>query len=131
MKRTFRSKVDSWYYLLLIIIPITVLVPVIFAPSQTDQLVGIVIGLVASALPVWLLYSTIYEVDEKTLKIRSGPFRWKIQLADIRKVEPSRPLLSSPALSLDRLRIDYGTHRSILVSPADQDGFIHAINASD
>ena len=31
--------------------------------------------------------------------------------------------MSSPALSLDRLRIDYG-HKSILVSPADRNNFV-------
>jgi len=127
MKRTFKSKVDSWYYLLLIIIPITVLVPVFFAPTETDRLAGIVVGLLATALPVWLLYSTVYEVDEETLKIRSGPFRWTIQLVEIRKVEPSRSLLSSPALSLDRLRIEYGSHRSVLVSPKEKEAFIEAV----
>jgi hypothetical protein len=37
-------------------------------------------------------------------------------------------MASSPALSLDRLRIDYGT-RSILVSPQDRNRFIAALRS--
>ena len=39
-------------------------------------------------------------------------------------IRPTRNPLSSPALSLDRLRIDYGSGRSIMVSPEDKDKFI-------
>jgi hypothetical protein len=39
----------------------------------------------------------------------------------------SRSPFSSPALSLDRLQIDYGAGKSILISPADKEGFIEAI----
>jgi hypothetical protein len=30
----------------------------------------------------------------------------------------------APALSLDRLRIDYGDGRSLMISPADKQGFL-------
>ena len=127
MKRSFKSAVDSWYYLLIVIIPVTVLVPILFAPSETDRMIGIVIGALAAALPIWLLVSTVYEVDEENLLVRSGPFRWTIRLSDIRTIEPSKSLISSPALSLNRLRIEYGSYKSILVSPEDQEGFIEAV----
>ena len=127
MRRSFKSAVDSWYYLLIVIIPVTVLVPIFFAPSETDRMIGIVIGALAAALPIWLLVSTVYEVHEENLLIRSGPFRWTIPLSDIRTIEPSKSLISSPALSLNRLRIEYGSYKSILVSPEDQAGFIEAV----
>jgi hypothetical protein len=57
--------------------------------------------------------------------VRSGPFRWTIALDDIHAVTPSRDLRSGPALSLDRLRIEYGPGREILISPRDQSGFLH------
>ena len=79
-------------------------------------------GLVAS-----MLVGTNYTVDRDRLRIASGPFRWKVDIASITSVEPTRNPLSSPALSLDRLRIRYGESRSILVSPADTRGFLRAI----
>jgi hypothetical protein len=48
----------------------------------------------------------------------------------IARIVPSNSLESAPALSLTRLRIDYGVGKSILVSPADQQAFLRAIERS-
>ena len=61
------------------------------------------------------------------LRIVAGPFRWKILLDEITSVEETRNPLSSPALSLDRLKICYGNGRHIMISPADTAGFLKAI----
>ena len=79
------------------------------------------------ALPLWLILDTNYTLTADELRIRSGPFRWRIALADVREVSPSRSWMSSPALSLDRLRIGYGIGRSILVSPREKQRFIDAL----
>ena len=84
-------------------------------------------AIVALGLPVWLLLSTYYLVDAGNLMIRSGPFRWSISISEIKSVEPSRSLLSSPALSLNRLEIQYGRGKTVLVSPKDVEGFRNAI----
>lgn len=80
-------------------------------------------------LPIWLLARTYYTFEGTDLVVRSGPFNWRIPLEQIRGVEPTRSPLSNPALSLDRLRIDYGSNGSIMVSPADKEGFLRQINA--
>jgi hypothetical protein len=49
-----------------------------------------------------------------------------VPIDSIEKVEATRSPLSSPALSLDRLRINYGKRR-IMVSPSDRAGFLRAI----
>ena len=46
---------------------------------------------------------------------------------DITSVRRTRNPLSSPALSMDRLSIRYGKGRRIMISPADQAGFLEAI----
>ena len=83
--------------------------------------------MIALALPVWLLVSTFYTIGDEELLIRSGPFNWTIKLADIRKIESSRSVLSSPALSLDRLKIEYEPGKVILVSPKDKEAFVKAL----
>jgi len=52
-------------------------------------------------------------------------------LTEIHSVESSKSVLSSPALSSDRLEIFYGKGKRILISPADREGFIAAINQSN
>ena len=85
--------------------------------------------LVAYAFVEWIFQSTYYTVDQDYLRIRSGPFRWRVPIVDIESITPTRNPLSSPALSLDRLRIDYRGGRWIMVSPNDRDWFVNALRS--
>ena len=77
------------------------------------------VGMVALALfVVWLLYSTGYTLTDRDLLARAGPFRWRVPLAAIEEVRPTRNPLSAPACSLDRLQIRYeGRRLGLLISP--------------
>jgi PH (Pleckstrin Homology) domain-containing protein len=77
-----------------------------------------------------LLRGTYYLIDGGTLLIRSSFFTWRVPIADIRAVTPTRSGLSAPALSLDRLRIDYRS-KSIMVSPEEKQRFIEALRAKN
>ena len=94
-----------------------------------DAWLAIFFASMGAVLPVWVFVDTRYVIGEGMLLIRSGPFRWRIPLNQIRQIVPARNALSSPALSLDRLRIEYDAGRSRMVSPLDQQGFLAAIRA--
>jgi hypothetical protein len=68
------------------------------------------------------------------LLVRSGLLRYEIPLAQISEVRPSPEAWSSPAWSLDRLKVVYptrsGFHRSLLISPRDRDGFLDELARS-
>ena len=83
--------------------------------------------LIAVCFVAWIYLATYYEVNGSQLYIRSGPFTWQIATDEIHSVVPSGSMLSSPALSLDRLDIQYGRRRSILVSPAQRSAFLEAL----
>ena len=126
----FRSSVDGWFYALILGAAALTLFGLVAAlkDGSTVGLATVAVAMVlAVAFPIWLLVSTYYVVDEETLLIRSGPFRWRIPRSEIRSVQPSRSPLSSPALSLDRLEIRYSGNRSILVSPSDREAFMTAL----
>ena len=126
----FRSAVDTWFYLLTLGLPGAIFIFVVVSIGALSTAAIGVIGVVAVftlGLPVWLLLSTYYLVEAGTLKIRSGPFSWSLPLNEIGSVKPSRSVLSSPALSLNRLEIHYGQGKTILVSPKDIKGFQEAI----
>lgn len=78
-------------------------------------------------LPIWILLSTRYIVDSDTLKVRAGPFFWNLPVSDIHSLSPTRSPLSSPALSLDRIQINYGAGKRLIVSPDDRRGFADAL----
>ena len=77
-----------------------------------------------AALVLWITFLTYYELEHDALVIHSGPFSWRVPLTEISGVRPTNSSRSGPALSMDRLEILYGNGRSILISPADKDGFL-------
>lgn len=130
-KKQFKSKIDRWLLILLVVVMVFEVVVMSIAALQTAD-PRAALGLVVTALLIvaligWLLTGTHYTVDGNTLRVVSGPFRWKVTIDQIHSVEATRNPLSSPALSLDRLRIRYGKNRQIMVSPSDQRGFLKAI----
>jgi Bacterial PH domain len=130
-KKVFKSKVDPWVRLVILaVILFELFVIGSIAVGTRDPLTTTLIVLACTgmiALLVSVLIGTSYTVDRGVLRVASGPICWKIPLDAIHSVQATRSLLSSPALSLDRLRIRYGRNRSILVSPADRSGFLRAI----
>ncbi|MGD8700555.1 MAG: PH domain-containing protein [Gemmatimonadales bacterium] len=85
---------------------------------------------VVAVLTLWILYSTRYSFERDRLVVRSGPFRWRVDLDSIVEVVPTRNPLSSPACSLDRLRIRYGSSRmGIMISPENKAAFLRDLVA--
>lgn len=129
--RRFKSKIDRWLIVLLIIVIIVEAWAFGVAAIQArDPLLTtgfILLAIAVIGLIVWLMVGTHYTVDGNLLRIVSGPFRWKVPVDQITSVEATKNPLSSPALSLDRLRIRYGEKRRIMISPADKAGFLKAI----
>jgi hypothetical protein len=124
----FKSKIDAWVKWLWLG-SIGVAVWSAFQEPNQPVPVGFEIGLrifVAGfvAFMLWIYYGTWYELTDTHLLIRSGPLRVTISLATIESVEPTRSPLSSPALSLDRLRIRYDRYGFTMISPEHRDRFM-------
>jgi membrane protein YdbS with pleckstrin-like domain len=128
--KRFKSKIDRWLLFLLVAVMVFEVVIMSIAATQVNSSVEATVLIVAALAIVALLGSmlvgTHYTVAGNTLRVACGPFRWKVPIDSIEKVEATRSPLSSPALSLDRLRINYGKRR-IMVSPSDRAGFLRAI----
>jgi hypothetical protein len=125
----FPSKRDAWLTVVLWIAAATCLASGVAGVAADPSLGKVVLLIVladVAALVLWILYGTSYTFAGDLLDIRSGPFRFKVPVADVVSVEPSRNPLSSPACSLDRLLIRYGT-RQILVSPQDRSAFLDTL----
>lgn len=126
----FPSKVDSWLAIVLTlssVFSLAVSASMLTSGDARMLLVAAALVLIGAGLPLWLLLRTHYSLTATDLDIVSGPFRWHVPISDIRSVTPTRNPLSSPALSLDRLRIDYGTKKWLMISPRDKDGFLKAL----
>jgi hypothetical protein len=128
----FPSKRDLWIMLVIWAAAIAIVIigfERLLAPGPVAGkllVAGLCLGLAAFTL--WILHATSYEVTADKLIIRSGPIKRVVELQSIEEVAPSRIPLSSPALSLDRLRIRYrGGGFGVLISPEDKRGFLQAV----
>jgi len=84
-------------------------------------------GIAAFAVVLVTTFPLNYEIAGGELSARSGVLRWRVPLASIQEVAPSRNPASAPTWSLDRLRIDYltgGAERTLYVSPEDKAAFM-------
>jgi hypothetical protein len=128
--REFRSKVDRWFMAALlatIAIGATTVAIAAWRGGPIALLVALLVFPIG--LPIWLLRSTRYSLSDSHLDIRSGPFSWRVPIDQVRAITRTRNPLSSPALSLDRLRIDYGPSKWIMISPEDPELFIRELDA--
>jgi hypothetical protein len=125
----FVSKVDRWLLVVLLSSMVIGFASLLLVPLAMPGALAtiLVVLLLAEALPIWILARTKYSLSAETLAITCGPFAWRIRIAEISAIAPTRNPLSSPALSLDRLEIRYGQGRRIMISPADQAGFLRAL----
>jgi hypothetical protein len=128
-----KSKVDSWLMITLglsaaVSLAAAGFVLYIEASPMTWGVAVFTVG-IGAGLPVWLIRSTYYTIESEYLLVRCGPFKYNIRLAEISSISPSSSFLSSPALSLDRLRIDYGQGKSLMISPYDKEQFLKDIRA--
>jgi len=86
----------------------------------------------ATAFIIWVLHRTEYELGPSVLVIHCGPLHWSIPADSIYEVYPTCDPISAPALSLERLRINYVIdHRrfSVLISPDDKHAFLATLAA--
>ena len=131
--KTHTTAYDAW--LVLLVLAALVVPWVLLAWQAQSQavptsvwwsMIGInlfVLGLLrATAWPV------SYTIDGEMLIVRSGLVKIRIVLGSIVRVEPTRSPLSSPAWSLDRLRIVFRTGQTtegaVLISPHDKRSFL-------
>ena len=118
----FNTKIDTWL-LALLLIAVTACLGGIVQNWESIKgaywWVGVLLG-IGIVLPLWLLLATRYYL--------SGPQRWDIEIRDIEAVEPTHASSVSPALSLDRLRIDYSGGQRIDISPVPRQAFLQQLD---
>ena len=130
----FRSKKDRWLGVVLwagvLMLAGAAIAVWLAEPGPAGALVAVLSAAVA-ALVLWVWYGTDYRLGASELRVRSGPFRFRVPLASVEEAHPSSNPLSSPALSLDRLflRTGRGPLGGILISPEPRDRFLAELAA--
>lgn len=129
----FKSKIDRWLAIVVAgsatLSAFAAAVLLGLGGPQYWWLAGVLL-ITGCGLPLWIQFGTWYQLEGQVLQVRSGPFRWYIHVLEIQKLVPASSLRASPALSMDRLRIEYGSGRALLVSPVSKPDFVAALIAA-
>jgi len=104
----------------------------ILAGDGAAVLVGLgLLGL--GLLVVWVVFPAHYRLTEDELIVKTGPLRWRVPLAAIQRIEPTRAKPCATAWAFDSLRITYAGadgELMLLVAPHDRDDFLDRLQAA-
>lgn len=129
MRRTYKSKVEKP-----VLIPLAVVLVAIgiWLLREGVWLGAAAVGVVLAFL-AYLYYSTAYELTaNNTLRIRIGFFYNKeIYIRSIKKIRPTRNAFASPALSGDRIEIQFNRYERVLISPEEKTEFISRLQEAN
>ena len=96
--------------------------------DQNIRLVPMVILGLVTALIIWILFDTRYVIKNSFLLFRSGPFRGRIDINKIRKIEFYSGLypqvMTKPALGTKGFIISYNNYDDVYVTPKNRNSFI-------
>jgi len=125
----YPSKIDWWLVPLLCIPPASAVIACAVSAihsSMNDLVIAAAIAILVAGLYLGVVFPMRYGLSETHLIIRNGMCTQRILLSEISEVYPTRNPLSSPALSLDRLHVQFGEgfFKAIMISPADRDRFL-------
>ncbi|MFU2030919.1 PH domain-containing protein [Bacillus wiedmannii] len=123
----FPSKKDIWLYPIFFVI-----IGACFAPLFAGKEYFLLFFTIPLAiLFMWSWFSTKYIVGEETITIRSGLVKKSIFIRDIKQISNTKNPIAAHALSLDRLEIVYGAHKTEVISPKDKDQFINLVTSEN
>lgn len=122
MKKVYKSKIG-----LGLIISINVFLVTLFIFTTFIDLYwpGSLMLLIIISIIFHMFFSTFYIIENEVLTIKSSfLYNSKIDIKTIKQIIETNNLLSSPAMSIDRLEIKYNKYDTVIISPKDKAGFI-------
>jgi hypothetical protein len=122
MRKIYRSKVEG-----LILVPLVLVLSMgIVLLIQNQFWPGAVLGILLILFLVYLYRTTRYELTEdEKLKIRSGfLYKKEIYVKSIKSIHNTKNHLASPALSNDRIEIQFNRYERVQISPNAKRDFI-------
>lgn len=134
----FPSKKDKWFFFFtwgfiffLIFMYIFGGEPVGYQFVTYKSVPGYIISALIIVLLVWIWFGTGYKVEEGYVKVKSGPFKSKVKIEEIRKISKTKSPFTAPSLSVDRLEILFGKYDVVHISPKNESKFIRTLLAEN
>lgn len=99
-----KSEIDRWFSILIWVTFLIIGVSIVIVP-QDEKVIGYGVGFPTLIFIMWIYFGTYYEFREDYLYCKSGPFSEKINYQKIKSIKQSQNMLSSMALSKNRIEI--------------------------
>lgn len=118
--KIYKSKIDWW-------LGLPLLYPIFLSVSSMieGEWIGYVGMITILLFIVFISKSTRYIIVENQLIVKCMFIvNDRIEISKIRKIEKTNSLLSSPALSLDRIAIRYNKFDEVYISPKEKQAFV-------
>ena len=123
MKTVYPTKVSITLILIISLIMGCILISL----AVSSKWIPFFINLLLYVSVVYLMVSIKYEINESQLIIHQAMGKMVIDINTIKSIEPTHTILSAPASSLDRLRINYNKYDDIVISPRRKEEFIRQL----
>ncbi len=121
MKTTFKSKIDIGIVFIIVFVIGLSAIPMFLSPISW---IGIIILLFTLIFIIYIFVAIKYVIEDNQLFIQTGISKsLKIDIHSISKISKTNNILSSPAASLDRIEIEYGSRNKIIISPKNRNDF--------
>ncbi|UOE95038.1 PH domain-containing protein [Alkalihalobacillus sp. LMS39] len=121
----FPSKKDVWMTILIWVCIFAFVFPPIFVAEIT--ILGMIIPVICAIFLGWVWFQTGYMIESETLFIKCGPIKLLVKIADIEQIRLTKNPFTAPALSMDKIEIQYAPYRTVQISPIDQQQFIEQL----
>ena len=130
---SYSSKIDLWILILFCIASVFLLFAIRQCYLQKNLFSSFMMVYLLMVLAViWLpVFNTKYALNDTHLIVRCLFFKWKIKFEDIKSVETIRDFSAAPALSVDRVQIQYtenGVSKSLSISPVKLTDFVNRLS---
>ena len=121
--KVYKSKIDWW-------LGLPLLYPIFLSVSSMIE--GKWMGYIGISVIILLIFfiskTTRYIINENQLIVKSMFIvNERIEINKIRKIEKTNSILSSPALSLDRIAVQYNKFDEVYISPKEKQLFVEEL----
>ncbi len=131
MGSTYKSEVSRLYVCICIFMTLIFIGSIYLCYESTLILIIDTVLMGIGLLMIYdMLLHTDYTIDGHTLHIRCGVlFRMDLPISKISEITHKSTILSSPALSANRIGLRYGKTNWVYVSPKNQADFITSLKS--
>lgn len=120
----YPSKKDGWLgFLFLVFLFLFTIPPILWG----EDLLTFILSFSAAVLLIWIWYHTGYTITDSAILITYGPVKMTVPINEIESIRGVKSPFTAPALSMDRIEIQYARFKLVAISPKDKAEFVRQL----